>query len=135
MLLRKCHLIFLIVCAGAFNWQAYADNSVSNKSETELLAETLATLNLSNPIADLEANIAKGDKRFIGINGYTCSAPGVESAEDDRLVVSSKYGLRCLTGTSDVLESNKQKLLIDKALAYARIYNGELLRRIHAGLM
>jgi hypothetical protein len=98
-----------------------------------VLAATLASLNLKNPVADLDANVAKGDLRFIGINGYSCNAPGVDKDEDDRLVTSARYGLRCLSGTGDVLESDKHKALVDKALEYAREYNKTLLARIHAG--
>jgi hypothetical protein len=133
MLIRKFLLIAVLVVAGTFSWESFAENGVPRKTQTEILAETLAALNLSNPIADLEANIAKGDMHFIGINGYSCNAPGVVSDEDELLVMSAKYGLRCLAGTSDVLESNKQKVLIDRALEYARTYNVELLRRVHAG--
>ena len=65
----------------------------------EVLIATLATLNLADPVADLDANLAKQDKRFIGINGYTCDAAGI-SNDDYQLVHSSMYGLKCLEGTS-----------------------------------
>lgn len=102
------------------------------KTQTEVLGGTLASLNLANPTADLDTNLAKGDKRFIGINGYTCTTPGV-SNEEYSLVHSARYGLRCLAGTSDNMESEHHKAPIEKAIEYAQKYNNELLRRIHIG--
>ena len=40
-----------------------------------MLITTLAALNLSNSVADLDANLKRLDKRFIGVYGYSCSAP------------------------------------------------------------
>jgi len=101
----------------------------------QALKATLATLNLADPIADLEANLAKQDKRFIGINGYTCTAPGINDEDYDeyKLVQSSSYGLKCLAGTSDVIESNEHMRLINQAETYARTYNLELKRRVQIG--
>ena len=134
MLVRNSYfiatLLFLCLCSS----DGRADNMPPDQSPIAVLTATLATMNLSNPIADLEANTAKGDRRFIGINGYTCHAPGV-GTKDDKFVTSSLYGIRCLEGTGDVIEGNQHKHLIDKAIEYARTYNGELLRRIHAGLV
>jgi outer membrane lipoprotein LolB len=101
----------------------------------KVLKATLATLNLADPVADLEANLAKQDKRFIGINGYTCTAPGIKDEDHDEymLVHSSLYGLKCLAGTSDAIESNEHMALISRAETYARTYNVELRRRIRNG--
>jgi len=96
------------------------------------LTETLASLNLENPIVDLERNLRLGDRRFIGINGYACFAPGAERAEEPW---SPKFGRRCLAGTSDAVEGEAHLALIAKATKYAQGYNAELLRRIRAGLV
>lgn len=101
---------------------------------TKALTATLATLNLANPIKDLNANLKRNDRRFIGVASYACDAPGVRGS-DEPLTRSATYGLRCLEGTGDIIESNEHLLLIDKARAYALAYNKELLRRIHAGLI
>jgi outer membrane lipoprotein LolB len=111
---------------------AGADDRIEVKTPVEVLSETLASLNLANPTADLEANLSKGDRRFIGINGYTCTTPGANN-EEYSLVHSAQYGLRCLAGTSDNIESEHHKVLIEEATDYARKYNTELLRRIHTG--
>jgi hypothetical protein len=96
------------------------------------LTETLASLNLANPIADLERNLELGDRRFIAINGYACFAPGAEKAEQPW---SPRFGKHCLAGTSDDVEGEAHLALIAKATKYARDYNAELLRRIRAGLV
>ncbi len=96
-------------------------------SQAALLAKTLATLNLSSPIADLDANWDRKDLRFIGINSYTCMAPGVGGADT---ALPQRYGLRCLFGTSDFLESRAHAALMNKARRYAARYNAELVRRI-----
>jgi len=97
----------------------------------ELLA-TMGKVRLADPIADLDANISLGDKRFIGINGYSCSEPGL-SATDDPIV--AQFHTHCLEGTGDVIEGNLHWALIDAATTYARIYNTELLSRIRAGMV
>lgn len=99
-----------------------------------MLITTLAALNLSNSVADLDANLKRLDKRFIGVYGYSCCAPGTGDA-DWHLVQSMAYGLRCLAGTGDIIESDQDKVLMDKAWKYALTYNTELLRRIRAGLI
>jgi hypothetical protein len=97
---------------------------------TVVLLGTMNKLNLTNPIADVEANVAHGDKRFIGINGYACDEPGLEA--HDRALVD-RFHTHCLEGTSDVIGGNLDFALLDAAMAYARAYNRELVRRIHGG--
>jgi hypothetical protein len=62
-----------------------APNDLKIPSGTKVLTATLATLNLANPVSDLNANLKRNERRFIGINGYACEAPGV-SGEDKPLV-------------------------------------------------
>jgi hypothetical protein len=111
-----------------------ASDSDPQRNNAVVLAATLAKLNLENPLKDLNANLKRGDKRFIGIKGYTCDAPGATDA-DQAIVNSPKFGLNCLDGTSDVVGSEEHFRLIQKATDYATSYNKELLRRIHAGLV
>lgn len=96
-------------------------------SQAALLAKTLATLNLSSPIADLDANWDRKDHRFVGINSYSCMAPGIGGADT---ALPQRYGLRCLFGTSDFLESRAHAALMAEARRYAARYNAELARRI-----
>jgi hypothetical protein len=113
---------------------AYAASLASEpqRNNAVVLAATLAKLNLENPIKDLNANLKRGDKRFVGLNAYTCDAPGVTGADRQ---FPNKLGLNCLDGTSDVVGSDEHLALIEKATAYALAYNKELLRRIHGGLI
>jgi hypothetical protein len=114
------------------NATVQASDQEPQRNNAVVLAATLAKLNLENPLEDLRTNLKRGDKRFIGINGYTCDAPGVIDA-DQKIVNSPKFGLNCLDGTSDVVGSEDHFRLIQKATDYAIIYNKELLQRIHAG--
>jgi hypothetical protein len=106
-----------------------SDNGKAGPGTVQLLS-TLSKMNLVNPIADLDANLAIGDRRFIGINGYSCSEPGVAIGDQD---VVDRFHSHCLEGTGDVIEGNLDWALTDAAMAYATKYNTELLRRIRAG--
>lgn len=110
MLLRYAFAVLLLGLSAA----SYSGVASRNDS-TATLSRTLATLNLSDPFADLELNLKRGDHRFIGINGYTCMAPGIADTEYQLL---RRFGLRW-----------------EKASAYAREYNLELYRRIKKGLV
>jgi hypothetical protein len=73
-------------------------------------------MNLANPIADLDSNLSSGDRRFIGINGYSCDEPGI--GYGDHAVVD-RFHTHCLEGTGDVIEGNLHWALTDAATAYA----------------
>jgi hypothetical protein len=107
---------------------ATAGATTSAKSQSALLSETLATLNRSSPISDLNVTWGHSDFRFVGVNSYTCMAPGVGGIDTE---LPQRYGLRCLFGTSDFIESRKHAALLIAASRYAASYNAELVRRIH----
>jgi hypothetical protein len=98
--------------------------------QTAILAATLKALNLSNPVADLDANLARGDRRFIGLYGIVCAPPDLNSSFDG---VIARFGIRCLSGTSDAIQGATHAALIDSARRYANAYNWELLHRIRDG--
>ena len=98
-------LLLFSVCAHA--QEAVSTDSTACTSQICELSEALAPLNLANSLSDLESNLKLGDRRFIGISGYICFAPGAEEVEE----------------------------LIEKATRYARVYNLEPMRRIRAGLI
>jgi len=100
------------------------------KSQAALLTETLSILNLSSPVADLKKSLERNDLRFVGINRYTCMAPGIGGTDTE---LPQQYGLRCLFGTSDFIESREHAVLINAARRYAERYNAELARVIHRG--
>ncbi len=94
------------------------------KPTSRQLAQSLRNLNLSNPIADLDARLLRGDRRFIGLNGYTCAAPGLDYSagpNDEQHFVFS-FGIDCIAGTSDVLDDQLFSLQ-SMASAYAATYN------------
>src|SRR5260221_1810213 len=66
--------------AGSSDCPVSSDGGRVNAGTVVLLG-TMNKLNLTNPIADVEANIAHDDKRFIGINGYACDEPGLEAPD------------------------------------------------------
>lgn len=90
-----------------------------------ILWMTLENLNLDNPAEDVEKYIVNNDFRFVGINSYSCSAPGV-----DNLSLTQKYGIRCLEGTSDVIEAEVHMRLFEEAIRYAEKYNCSLLEKL-----
>jgi hypothetical protein len=100
--------------------------------QTEQLSRALEKLDLSNPIADLDASLRAGDKRFVCVFGYAATAPGVSQADE---VTVQRRGMKCIEGTSDALESDEHERLIGKATNYARSYNLELVRRIRDGIV
>lgn len=96
------------------------------------LLETLSKMNLANPIADLDKNLSSGDRRFIGVNSYSCAEPGIVEGD---LAAVDRFHAHCLEGTGDVIEGNLHWALTDAATAYALKYNTELLRRIRTGIV
>jgi outer membrane lipoprotein LolB len=128
----KILCVAFLTIAG-FSAGAAADDKAMDHS-TAVLAATLSKLSLENPIKDLDANLKRNDRRFVGIYGVACDTPGVSEA-DRKFVRSAKFGRRCLDGTTDLVENDKHLALIQEAVKYATTYNQELLRRIRAGLI
>jgi hypothetical protein len=131
---RRAHQSFFVAVLTLFGVLGGCDASVnpanSPATDTRVLTKTLATLNLADPVADLDAHLSHGDLRFVGISGYICVAPGVDGQEANLV---QKYGLRCLEGTSEAIGNSEPSALLKKAQSYAAAYNAELLRRIHSG--
>ena len=122
----------LLLVALAVACDATSSGSRPGGGNTATLAHTLALLNLSNPSTDLDANLLRNDRRFVGVYGITCSAPGLSDRDAPLL---TNYGINCLAGTSDADEGPEHLSLIEKAHGYAESYNTELLRRIRSGLI
>jgi hypothetical protein len=103
------------------------EKTTKKTANIDILKKTLISLNLDNPIGDVEKNIANNDFRFVGINGYTCYPPGVEK---DDLKLAQKYDIRCLEGTSDDIENEGHGRLIEAAIKYAEKYNRSLIKKL-----
>jgi hypothetical protein len=136
------HLVLLAACNQntsvpvATNAPVFAPIPADSELDaaSQILAHSLRKLNLTNPLADLDSDMQRGNPGFIGINGYSCFAPGIDNfggtSGDQKL--ASSFPLHCIDGTGDVLSG--QLLPLQKvAEDYAFTYNRELLRRIRAG--
>lgn len=96
-------------------------------NDTAILKTTLSCLNLESPQKDVDRNINNGDLRFICVCGFACYTPGVQK---DDLLLTKKYGVRCLDGTSDAIEGEEHGKLIEMARQYAEQYNMVLLKKL-----
>ena len=96
------------------------------------LTQTLASLDLVDPASDAKSNFAKGDLRLRGVNGFSCSYPGRQSPEMNK--VARDHGIHCLPGTTDFAESSEHQSLIRQAATYSAAYNEALVRLIAQGV-
>lgn len=115
----------LLLALSLFSCQTM--NSANATTMVAILKTELASLNLENPEVDLERNYLHGDKRCIGIYGFTLLCPGLEDISYDLI---KKYGVRPIEGTSDSIESGEHGRLIGLATKYAKTYNQALVRKI-----
>lgn len=99
--------------------------SSSGREET-ILSATLSHLNLKDPGQDARERVAAGDLRPVGLNGYTCIAPGLKP---DGLPRAGS--IRCLDGTADMIASQEHTRLMEAARAYAVAYNLALVRLVN----
>ncbi|MDQ3441368.1 MAG: hypothetical protein M3478_13570 [Planctomycetota bacterium] len=85
----------------------------------------------ADPARALDAAWRRGEKRFLGVRGFSLSVPGAEAptGELDELVFK-KQGVRVIEGTTDFYMDEKHKRLIDGAVGYAERYNTLLLRKL-----
>ena len=99
----------------------------TSQQNVQILRETISTLNIEDPESDLTRNLNAGGTRFVGIYGFTCTAPGVQESELNLLRI---HGVKCLAGTSDAIEGIGHKRMIRIAENYARQYNLMLIERL-----
>jgi outer membrane lipoprotein LolB len=111
-----CSLIVLVI------WTL--SDVLAKDSNTVILKRGLIGLNIEHPEDDLQKNIDRKDFRFVCICGYACYAPGIGK---DNVKLSERYGLKCIEGTNDVLESEEHGKLMQVAKNYAETYNMLLL--------
>ena len=95
---------------------------------TARIKTTLRMLNLDDPASDVRANVAFGDFRFVGVTDYSCNAP-IRGESPLRQAVE-RYGLRCLDGTTDMIEGEEYVELARVARGYAIAYNQALYEHI-----
>lgn len=93
------------------------------------LDRVLNSLNEETPARDVEKNQSRGDYRYVGCWGEPGGPffPGV--AESKWPAIRQRKQYWTLDGTTNAIESNHHKQLINRAWQYARRYNEELERR------
>jgi hypothetical protein len=117
------------------------DSALIRPKHSKTLAASLRILNIADPAKDLDSNLSRGNTRFVGIYGYSCSPPGFdENAKDHDFTADQKleisHGVKCIEGTGDVIPDDPQYMdLYATAWKYAKTYNTEYLRRIRTGLV
>jgi len=109
-----------------------AIKQVDNPILAQGLLGTLSQLNLSDPVSDLNRNLAQEKRFFVGLCEPPGHTPGVPQAYED-LVHVPEHGLWCLPGSGDPIKTSKYSDAIDQARKYSSQYNAELLHRIQRG--
>jgi hypothetical protein len=87
----------------------------------------LKALILDHAEADANEAISHGDLRFLAVQGYSLEIPGVTG---DVSKIEATYGIKFLSGTSDVIENNEHQRLDVNAREYALRYNKTLLANV-----
>ncbi len=85
----------------------------------------LAPYEHRNGAQDAENDFQNGKVRFLAVQGYALSVPGIANFFP---TFSDKYKYHVIEGTSDVVESDRQLQLQAVAEAYAQAYNLKLAR-------
>lgn len=137
MRVKQCAFVawFVLMCIGCSsvmrtNEISFWDSKTLEKSgPVNSLSEQLNALVESNPTHVLEESLENGDRRFVGVMGVGLVVPGFE--RDESLVV--KNGIKVVSWTSDHIESDEQKLLLEQAFGFANTYNAKLKKLIHVG--
>ena len=113
--MRNTAVVALIMCVVAIC--PIAASQSPNESDLAYLESLVSR----DPANDAKASLAKGEKAFLGVAGYSVEIPGI----DDRLAqcpwVHSR--LRIIRGTSDAVYGERHIVLIGRAKEYAARYN------------
>ena len=123
-------VIFLLLVALLLAPALRAQESGLRHQESELAARADSLGDLS-PEQELNAALARGDRRYIGLMGYTIIVPGV--SWDHGCHPRSYDSVVVIAGTSDAVDSKDRERLNRTAAEYAKQYNTLLLQRTCAG--
>ncbi|MEO9599796.1 hypothetical protein [Parasphingorhabdus sp.] len=81
------------------------------------------------PANEAQSNWELGNKKFLGIDDYSLSFPGLDEMDlDKRENYLNLNGYSVIEGTSDVITSEDCLLFQQQAFAYAKQYNLEIIR-------
>jgi hypothetical protein len=100
---------------------------MSEPSIVRALETALGQLNLADPEQDADQHLADGDRRAIGIQGYSISFPGLPP--DASIPLDQESGYRTIDGTSDCVIGPRHMELIEIATRYAERYNRHIWQR------
>ena len=106
---------------------AISNTATAGSGMVSLLQSELSKLDLQNPENDLNRNLANGDRRLIGIYGYSLHCPGAEKLPHDQM---EQYGIKPINGTSDCITGGEHRRLIQSVTDYAARYNQALIQRL-----
>ena len=96
-------------------------------SDGVAMLKFLAGVTPENPSKDVDAALARGDRRLLGLNGFTCAVPGVSEAAN--FEENGSTGINCIVGTSDIIIVGEEAIRA-RVSSYAAAYNVELLKRL-----
>lgn len=82
-------------------------------------------VNVEMAEADAREGFFRGDKRLLGVSGYSLEVPGTDLSIEE---VESKYGINEIKSTGDVISGNVTDEHNAKSKRYAEIYNKTILK-------
>lgn len=88
----------------------------------------LKLLKVDRAVSDAEAAYKSGDRRLIGVYGYSVEIPGFNGDP-----YQHKNETKMLDGTGDVFCTKEEELLNQNARIYAKKYNEAMLLQLKAG--
>ena len=114
-------LIPLIACQSQSNF----DISKLSQEEQKSIA-SLAWLQQADVEQDIQTALAKNDNRLLVMAGRSASLPGVPEELSAR--AKTACGVRYLEGSTDQVQGNTHRQLLQVAYDYAKTYNQALLK-------
>jgi len=86
------------------------------------LKREIQKMDLDHPEDDAAKNLARGDTRFLGIQGYSVTFPGTPDHPASYKLVQH-LGFRVIAGTADKVSGDEHLRLIAIAVQYVGRYN------------
>ena len=105
----------------------------AGRATTDPDTAELEAIQHADPAKALAAALGRGDERFLGVAGYSVTAPGLDEEADQEILY--QQGMRVIAGTTDTPADERHSQLIYDARLYAAAYNRllvwKLSRRAH----
>lgn len=114
-------------------WNSKDVGPISNESATYDSNGLEEVLQLAANTADYQEDfhqaIGRGDKRFIGVMGFTVQIPGVPDSDEN---IVKSYGVRIIEGTSESYDDSASRARQVFCEGYAKSYNELLLHHLRS---